>query len=98
MRDVPPRWLNWRIRLAPPTTQNRLPPAVRFRATMIDPETKSPAAPAPADFRDELPDALGIRRRLVAHIRELIAAGQYDTPERWALAEEALFRHTDDRR
>jgi len=65
---------------------------------MIDPATNSPAQTAPIDFRDEAPDASGIRRGLVAHIRELIAAGQYDTPERWALAEEFLFRRTDESR
>ena len=98
MRDVPPRWQTWRIRLVPLPMPNRLPPAVRFRATMIDPETKVPAVPATADFRNEAPDASGIRQGLVAHIRELIAAGHYDTPERWALAEELLFRRTDDGR
>ena len=98
MRDVPPRWQPWRIRLAPLPTAGRLPPVLRFRATMIDPATNAPAAPAPADYRDELPDASGIRRGLVAHVRELIATGKYDTPERWALAEEFLFRRTDDGR
>lgn len=97
MHDVSPRWQSWRIRLVPPATANRLSPVFRFRATMIDPATNAPAARAPADFRDEAPDASGIRRGLVAHVRELIAAGQYDTPERWALAEEFLFRRTDDR-
>ncbi len=98
MRDVPPRWQSWRIRLAPLPAANRLPPAFRFRATMIDPATNAPAAPAPTDYRDEAPDASGIRRGLVAHVRELIAAGQYDTPERWALAEEFMLRRIDDGR
>ena len=65
---------------------------------MIDPTTLSPNDPGPTDFRSEAPDAHGIRRGMVAHIRELIAAGQYDTPERWALAEEFLFRRTEESR
>ena len=97
MRDVPSHWLSWRIGPVPLPTPNRLPPAFRFRATMIDPPTNAPSGPAPADYRDELPDATGIRRGLVAHVRELIAAGRYDTPERWALAEEMMFRTVDGR-
>lgn len=65
---------------------------------MIDPTTSAPALPTPADFRNEAPDAHGIRRGMVAHIRELIAAGHYDTPERWALAEELMFRRTEESR
>ena len=98
MRDVPERWLSWRVRLASPPAPTELPPAVRHRATMIDPTTLSPDDRGPTDFRSEAPDAHGIRRGLVAHIRELIAAGQYDTPERWALAEEFLFRRTEESR
>jgi hypothetical protein len=45
------------------------------------------AAPAPADD--------GIRWELVNRMKRLIAAGQLDTPERWALAEEFLFRTVD---
>ena len=98
MRDVSPRWQSWRIRLAPLPTPAALPPALRLRATMIDPKTSAPAVPTPADFRNEVPDAHGIRRGMVAHIRRLIAAGHYDTPERWALAEEMLFRRLDESR
>ena len=96
MRDVPERWRSWRVRLASPPAPIELPPALRLRATMIDSTTRSPDDRAPADFRSEVPDAHGIRRGLVAHIRQLIAAGQYDTPERWALAEEFLFRRTEE--
>lgn len=46
----------------------------------------------PPELRDEPPDAEGVRRGLVAHVRKLIAEGTYDTPERWEAAEEALFR------
>jgi hypothetical protein len=31
-------------------------------------------------------------------MRRLIAEGKLDTPERWAVAEELLFRAVDDRR
>ncbi len=65
---------------------------------MTDPTTSSPEASGPTDFRREEPDAQGVRRGLVAHIRTLIAAGHYDTPERWALAEEMLFRRLEDAR
>lgn len=96
MVDVTPRWQSWRIRLAPLPTPTALPPALRLRATMIDPKTSAPVAPT--DYRNEVPDAHGIRRGMVAHIRGLIAAGHYDTPERWALAEEMLFRRLDESR
>jgi hypothetical protein len=45
--------------------------------------TGTPAADPPAD---------GIRWELVNRMKKLIAAGELDTPERWALAEEFLFR------
>jgi hypothetical protein len=44
------------------------------------------AAETPAD---------GIRWELVHRMKALIAAGQLDTPERWALAEEFMFRAVD---
>jgi hypothetical protein len=46
----------------------------------------------PAD--DDKP-ADGIRWELVNRMKKLIAAGELDTPERWALAEEFLFRAVD---
>jgi hypothetical protein len=33
---------------------------------------------------------------LVARVRELIAAGEYDTPDRWAAAEAKLLRRLAD--
>ena len=98
MRDVPQRWQSWRIRLVRLPTTAELPSAVRLRATLIDPKTHSPETPGPTDFRREIPDAQGIRRGLVVHVRQLIAAGHYDTPERWALAEELLIRRMDEAR
>jgi anti-sigma28 factor (negative regulator of flagellin synthesis) len=40
----------------------------------------------------EQPAADGIRHKLVARIRQEIAAGTYDTEEKWLAAEEELFR------
>lgn len=51
-----------------------------------------------ADYRAERPDPDGIRRGLVARVRQLIADGAYDHPECWAEAEDQLFRHADGRR
>ena len=65
---------------------------------MIDPKTHSPETPGPTDFRREIPDAQGIRRGLVAHVRQLIAAGHYDSPDLWAVAEETLVRKLEDAR
>ena len=98
MRNVPQRWQSWRFRPVRLSKPAELPPAVRFRATMIDPETRSPASPEPVDYRNEIPDAHGIRRGFVAHIQRLIAAGHYDAPDRWALAEELLFRRMEEAR
>jgi hypothetical protein len=39
----------------------------------------------------------GIRWELVQRIRKLIAEGKYDTPERWAAAEELLFGSLEQR-
>ncbi len=63
---------------------------------MIDPDTS--AEREPTDYRNEAPDAQGIRRGFVAHIQRLIAAGHYDTSERWALAEELMFRRLEETR
>jgi anti-sigma28 factor (negative regulator of flagellin synthesis) len=47
--------------------------------------------PTPTEER-ELPAADGIRHKLVARIRQEIAAGTYDTEEKWLAAEEKLLR------
>lgn len=41
------------------------------------------------------PPADGIRWELVARMKALIAAGELDSPERFAVAEEFLFRAVD---
>jgi hypothetical protein len=53
-----------------------------------------PAAPAAdplAGLRALPAGPDGVRRELVARVRELIAAGEYDTPDRWRQAEERLL-------
>jgi hypothetical protein len=45
----------------------------------------------PAELKAEAPGPDGIRHGLVAHVRQLIAAGEYDTPQRWEAAEERLL-------
>jgi hypothetical protein len=52
------------------------------------------AAPAAVPL-DEVPGPDGIRWALVARVRLAIAAGTYDTPEAFALAEEKLFRRLE---
>ena len=62
--------------------------------TVPDPE---PTPDPLAEYRAEPPDADGIRRGLVARVRQLIADGAYDNPDCWAETENRLFRHADDR-
>jgi hypothetical protein len=59
---------------------------------MIDP-SRVPLIPDDRpDLRAEKPGPDGIRHGLVEHVRKLIAAGHYDTPERWQAAQERLFQ------
>ena len=55
-----------------------LPPAVRDRMA----------------GRGELPGPDGVRWALVNRVKAEIAAGTYDTPDRWAAAEAVLLRRT----
>jgi hypothetical protein len=66
----------FRWRVAPPA-----PPALANRLERLQ------AAAA----RSEQPGPDGIRHGLVARVRAEIAAGVYDTEEKWLAAEEALF-------
>ncbi|MEO2089969.1 MAG: hypothetical protein ABGY75_10795 [Gemmataceae bacterium] len=65
---------------------------------MSDTPTRPSNAPADSDGRTPRPGEDGIRWELVHRMKRLIAQGKLDTPERWALAEEMLFRATEDRR
>lgn len=51
---------------------------------MNDTDDRTPPADAPPTD--------GIRWELVNRMKALIAAGELDTPDRWMLAEEFLFR------
>ncbi|HSQ58634.1 MAG TPA: hypothetical protein VLM40_23135 [Gemmata sp.] len=52
-----------------------------------------PAAVAAGEL--EIPGPDGIRHELVARVRREIAAGTYDTEEKWLAAEEALLRRIE---
>lgn len=79
MRDRSPRRWKWR-RVALPT-----PDPIAERMAGL--HTAAPPAAAAA----ELPGPDGIRHGLVARVRAEIAAGVYDTEEKWLAAEEALL-------
>lgn len=76
-QPTPRRWQAWRVtRIKPATSPTTAPEPIGRR---------------PATLPTEVPGPDGIRHRLVAQVRERIAAGEYDTPERWAAAEERLL-------
>jgi hypothetical protein len=97
MRRVPSTRFSWRIQLY--GSRDAFGPAVVLqRAIMINPNDHSPLANDLAELRAEAPDADGVRRRFVDRIRQLIAAGHYDSPDRWSVAEETLVRKLEDAR
>ena len=75
MRDPSPRRFWWRAAL--PT-----PEAIANRMAGLQPA---------AVLEPEEPGPDGIRHGLVARVRAEIAAGIYDTEEKWLAAEEALI-------
>jgi len=77
MRDPSPRRWNW-WRVAIPIAA---PTAVANRIAGLGAAATRPEEPGPD----------GIRHGLVARVRAEIAAGVYDTEEKWLAAEEALF-------
>jgi hypothetical protein len=79
MRDPSSRRWKWR-RVALST-----PDAIANRMVGLQ-----PAIPT---VENELPGPDGIRHGLVARVRAEIAAGTYDTEEKWLAAEEALLAH-----
>ena len=80
MRDAARcRWQRWRVA---PVDHPAEPVSARF--------SRRPVMGAP-DGCAELPGPDGIRHGLVARIRREIAAGTYDTEERWLAAEERLL-------
>ncbi len=89
------RWQSWRVTTArrPVASYTTDPLAAR---TMAHPPgfRRTPLTPADplAGLKAETPNAAGVRESLVARVRELIAAGEYDTPARLEVAEEAMAR------
>ncbi len=76
------RWPRWRVTLA-----DRPAAGPRFARRPAAADAPPPAA--------EVPGPDGVRHDLVARVRAEIEAGVYDTPERWAAAEEALLQRFD---
>ena len=70
-------WQSWRVKPVEPAAA-----APRFAR---------PRLAAAEAGRGEAPGPDGIRRDLVARVRAEIAAGTYDTEEKWRLAEERLL-------
>ena len=87
------RWQSWRVTTARRPVASHTPDPLAARTMAHPPGYRRHPAPDPlAGLKAEAPNAHGVRENLVAAVRELIAAGQYDTPDRLAAAEEALFR------
>jgi hypothetical protein len=51
----------------------------------------TPSADPLAIYKADPPGPDGIRHRLVERVRQLIAEGVYDTPDRWRAAEQRLL-------
>jgi anti-sigma28 factor (negative regulator of flagellin synthesis) len=79
MRENTRDWQRWRVTAAVTAPTPAVP---RYTRPILN--TASPAAA-------EQPGPDGIRHELVARVRQEIAAGTYDTDEKWLAAEERLF-------
>lgn len=96
MREPSPRrWRTWRAsparRPAPgPITPDALLERMANTTPDRGPAPTDPPAVPPA-LKAEAPGPDGIRHGLVSHVRRLIEAGEYDTPERWEAAQDRLF-------
>jgi Anti-sigma-28 factor, FlgM len=91
MRDASAHhWQRWRVTLAASAPVPKVDWSARLR--MPTPATAPAGAP-----RDEEPGPDGIRHELVARIRREIAAGTYDTEEKWLAAEAELLRRIEER-
>ena len=76
MRDLPSRRFRWRVALPTPDPIANRMMGLRPAASAVEPEEPGPD---------------GIRHGLVARVKAQIAAGVYDTEEKWLAAEEALL-------
>ncbi|HEY3789948.1 MAG TPA: hypothetical protein VGL71_13905 [Urbifossiella sp.] len=74
-------WQQWRVKLV----ERSAPKADALETGFV---RRPPSIPG---TRSEQPGPDGIRHGLVARIRQEIAAGTYDTEERWLAAEEMLL-------
>jgi hypothetical protein len=88
------RWQSWRVTTARRPVDARLTPDPLAARMAHPPGFRRPAAPPDplAALKAEAPNAAGVREGLVARLQELLAAGEYDTPDRLAKAEDALAR------
>lgn len=89
MRNATARhWLKWRIApAATPAPATRGGSRLRRMSTPI----------SSGSGKDEQPGPDGIRHDLVARVRSEIAAGTYDTEEKWLAAEAELLRRIEER-
>ena len=90
------RWQSWRVTTARRPVTSLTPTDPLAARTMAHPpgfrRTPLAATDPLAGLKAEVPNAAGVRENLVARVRELIAAGEYDTPARLEAAEEAMSR------
>lgn len=102
MREPSPRrWQTWRVTpTRRPLPGPNTPDALLKRMAHTTPDRGSSRNDPPAvppELKAEAPGPDGVRHGLVAHVRRLIAAGEYDTPERWEAAQERLFERIGHR-
>ena len=94
MPQPSPRWQAWRVTLTrrPDPTTNTPDPLAHRMALPNRPHRPAATQPDPLAGLRALPAGPdGVRRELVARVRELIAVGEYDTPDRWQQAEARLL-------
>jgi hypothetical protein len=90
MRQPSPRRVyTWRLTSPRPPAAATPDPVV---TRMTPPPPDRGASAVPAELKAETAGPDGVRHGLVAHVRQLIADGAYDTPERWEAAQERLFQ------
>ena len=72
-------------------------PVSRARRWWVSPAPEERARQTPSSPDLSPNDPEGVRLDLVARVRREIAAGTYDTPERWAAALDCLCRRLEGR-
>ncbi|MFO0851110.1 MAG: hypothetical protein U0871_21520 [Gemmataceae bacterium] len=99
MPQPSPRWQAWRVTLTrrpTPATTTPDPLAHRMALPRYPHRPAAPTSDPLAELRALPAGPDGVRRELVARVRELIAAGEYDTPDRWHQAQERMFNELLD--